>query len=168
MLQLRELPAIPSSHHTVQPKGELRTTAGGIGARPFREGGSGSGGQQSGARPAGTRRSSRCHVTQARGSRRESPSYRFLLQPGPADSKPSASPNSGTKHTQFNSCTKRRRGGAVRPPRREGESGETSEVANRESAAAGAAPNPGLPRTPAAQGPGAARAGEGRDGGAEG
>lgn len=76
-------------HRTAE--GGKRTKAQGAGACPFRTGGSGSGGRRSGARPAGTRRSSRCHVTQARGSRRESPSDRFLLQLArPAASPPSA------------------------------------------------------------------------------
>lgn len=79
-------------------------------------------------------------------------------KPARPTANPPTSPNSGTK-TQFNFCTKAKERGSVRPPRREGASGETSEVANREPAAAGAAPQPALPRTAAAQGPGAARAG---------
>lgn len=164
MLQLWELPAIPSNHHTVQPKGESEPRHKELEHARSDRGGSGSGGQRSGVRPAGTRRSSRCHVTQARGSRRESPSYCSLLQAGSADSNPPTSPNGGT-NTLFNACTKAKERGSVRPPRREG---ETSEVANRESAAAGPAPNPGLARTAAAHGPGAGRAGERRDGGTEG
>lgn len=86
---------------------------------------------------------------------------------GPASSEPSISPKSGTKHSSI-PAQKRRRGGAWGRCGGKGRTRKTSEAANRESAAAGAAPNPGPPRTPAAQRPGAARAGEGRDGGTEG
>lgn len=93
MLQLWEPPAIPSNHHTVQPKGESDPRHRELEHARSERGGSGSGGRRSGARPAGTRRSSRCHVTQARGSRRESPSYRFLLQLA----RPTANPPSALK-----------------------------------------------------------------------
>lgn len=138
---------------TPYSEGRERTTAHGIGARPLRTGGK----QQRGAAErgsAGTRRGSRCHVTHtARGSRRESPSWRFLPR---ADSEPATGPNSGTEHGSI-PAQKPRRG---RARGRRGGKGRAGKLQRLRTASQR---RPALHQTADTGGPGAGR-GQGKPG----